>query len=322
MLRLDYSRTTLILGLGLSFFWFSIFRFLYSRRLKAKLFYLSNVCVEQFEQYESLDLKPISHDTQIKEVGHGVLVNLHKPLTREEEHFLADCSLSNIPIYHSHLLREKLDKKVSTTHLTQNTIEVLSPNIGYLKIRSIVEKLLIIGLAPIILPLLLITATIVKINLPSESILYRQERVGRNASRFIIYKFRTMESKEGDEAKFATSEHQRISWVGRWLRQSRLDELPQLLNVLKDEMSLIGPRPEQLFFVEQYQQEIPFYNYRHIVKPGITGWAQIEQGYTDSIQSTKDKLSYDLYYIKHLSLELDVYIAIKTLKIILLRKGE
>ncbi|MFM2588602.1 sugar transferase [Vibrio sp. TBV020] len=289
--------------------------------MKAKLFYLSNVRAEQFGQYHNLELTQINDRTQIKDIIHGVLVNLHRPLTGEEERFLADCSLSNIPVYHSHLLKERLDKQVSTTHLTQNTIEVLSPNIRYLKFRSIVEKLLIISLAPIILPVLLITALLVKLNLPSESILFRQERVGRNATRFNIYKFRTMESKEDSKANFATSEHNRISRLGRWLRQSRLDELPQLLNVLKDEMSIIGPRPEQSFFVEQYQREIPFYNYRHIVKPGITGWAQIEQGYTDSLQSTKHKLSYDLYYIKHLSLELDIYIAIKTLKIILQRKG-
>lgn len=321
MLRVDYSRTALTLGLILSSIWFSAYYFWSCQRMKAKLLYLSNVNTKRFEQFKNLELKPMSNNTQIKEVDHGVLVNLHKPLSRNEEGFLADCSLSNIPIYHSHLLKERLDKQISTAHLTQNTIEALSPNINYLKFRSIIEKVLIISLTPLILPLLLVTAVLVKINLPSEPVLFRQERVGRNATQFSIYKFRTMKSKEDNEASFATSEHQRISRLGRWLRQLRFDELPQLLNVLKDEMSIIGPRPEQLFFVEQYQQEIPFYNYRHIVKPGITGWAQIEQGYTDSLQSTKHKLSYDLYYIKHLSLELDLYIAIKTLKIIFQRKG-
>ncbi|WP_305843502.1 sugar transferase [Photobacterium leiognathi] len=148
--------------------------------------------------------------------------------------------------------------------------------------------------------------------------MFIQERVGQGGKVFRIYKFRSMTVKEaGAEDKFATQEQARVTKVGKIIRKVRIDELPQFFNVLKGDMSLIGPRPEQDSFVKQFEQEIPFYGYRHMVKPGITGWAQVVQGYADDTESTTEKLAFDLYYIKNLSFWLDVNIVFKTIRTML-----
>ncbi len=141
-----------------------------------------------------------------------------------------------------------------------------------------------------------------------------QQRIGQNGKPFTLFKFRSMTIKKADAPSlFATEEQARITKFGRFIRKFRIDELPQLFNVLLGDMSLIGPRPEQPSFVSQFDEEIPFYAYRHKVKPGITGWAQVVQGYADDTDSTREKLSYDLFYIKHLSLSLDINIVLRTL---------
>ncbi len=132
-----------------------------------------------------------------------------------------------------------------------------------------------------------------------------------------MYKFRSMRFDRAAPEQFAGENDPRVTRVGRVIRKLRIDELPQFLNVLKNEMSLVGPRPEQPSFVEEYDKKIPFYSYRHVVKPGISGWAQVRQGYTASADETRVKIEHDFYYIKHCSLALDFVIVILTFKIML-----
>lgn len=147
---------------------------------------------------------------------------------------------------------------------------------------------------------------------------YKQERVGKNRKSFQIYKFRTMvKNAEVDGAQFATKNDSRITAFGKFLRKSRLDEFPQFYNILKGEMSIIGPRPERPVFVKQLSEKIPFYETRHVVKPGLTGWAQVKTKYGESELDSLRKLQYDLYYIKHRSLFLDLRIIVKTLSTII-----
>jgi len=152
---------------------------------------------------------------------------------------------------------------------------------------------------------------------------YRQQRVGKNGIPFIIYKFRTMVvNAEKDGAQWATKNDFRITKFGKFLRKSRLDEIPQFFNVLKGSMSIIGPRPERPEFVGKLSKEMPFYETRHIVKPGLTGWAQVSYEYGSSEEDSLRKLQYDLYYIKHRSFFLDTRIVIKTLSTILFYRGQ
>ena len=153
-------------------------------------------------------------------------------------------------------------------------------------------------------------------------IFYRQERAGKAEKIFWLLKFRSMKvDAEGDGPKWAEINDPRITRMGRIIRRLRLDEVPQILNVLKGEMSFVGPRPERPFFVEQLKGEIPFYSQRHAVKPGITGWAQIWYHYGASKEDALEKLKYDLYYIKNMSFLLDLTIFFETAKIVLLGKG-
>lgn len=151
---------------------------------------------------------------------------------------------------------------------------------------------------------------------------YFQERVGKNGKTFFIIKFRTMiKNAESDGAKWSTEGDKRVTSFGRFLRKTRLDEIPQFINILKGDMSIIGPRPERPVFVKELSREIPFYEIRHIIKPGLTGWAQVKSNYAASKEDALEKLQYDLYYIKKRSVFLDFNILIKTLSTILFYRG-
>ena len=171
-------------------------------------------------------------------------------------------------------------------------------------------------------PILLVTAALVKWTSPGP-VFYRQQRVGAFGKLFDVIKFRSMrEDAEGDgQPKWAQAADPRVTWVGRIIRMSRIDEIPQIINVLRGDMSFVGPRPERPFFVRELANEIPFYNERHVVKPGITGWAQLNYPYGASIDDARQKLEYDLYYVKNYSPFLDLLILIQTVRVILWRDG-
>ena len=171
-------------------------------------------------------------------------------------------------------------------------------------------------------PLTLLTALAVYLD-SDGPVLYCQERVGEQGRTFTVFKFRSMrvDAEREGTPMWAKAKDDRVTRVGRFIRKTRLDELPQLWNVLRGDMSFVGPRPERAFFVEQLAKEIPFYQQRHAVKPGVTGWAQIKYEYGSSIEDAMEKLRYDLYYIKHLSIALDLSIVFDTVKVVMFGKG-
>ncbi|HYG08412.1 MAG TPA: TIGR03013 family XrtA/PEP-CTERM system glycosyltransferase, partial [Pyrinomonadaceae bacterium] len=171
------------------------------------------------------------------------------------------------------------------------------------------------------LPIALLTALLIKLESPGPA-LYRQERVGKNGRPFTIMKFRSMRSDaERDGPVWARDGDARVTRVGRVIRKIRVDEIPQFWNILKGEMNFVGPRPERPHFVAQLAEEIPFYEQRHLIPPGLTGWAQIKYPYGSSIEDARQKLQYDLYYIKNQSLVLDAVILFETVKTILFGRG-
>ena len=172
-------------------------------------------------------------------------------------------------------------------------------------------------------PLLVLVAGLIWL-VDGRPVFFRQARVGREGELFTAYKFRTMHAVSGNAEPadiYTRTGDPRITRVGRWLRKLRLDELPQLWNVLRGDMSLIGPRAEWIKCAERYEQKIPFYHFRHLVKPGITGWAQVNYPYGESDDDAIEKLKYDLYYIRHYSLKLDAMIVLKTVHTVLFGKG-
>jgi len=203
---------------------------------------------------------------------------------------------------------------------------IYSGELGLRQHRSMYQDALNISIAAIgivvSLPLMLLTALAVRVSSPGP-VLYRQVRVGLDGVPFTLYKFRSMrvDAEVGTGAVWATKDDPRVTRVGRIIRKIRFDELPQLFNVLKGEMSMVGPRPERPEFVSTFSEKIPYYRQRHSVRPGITGWAQINYKYGDSIEDTVRKLEYDLYYIKNRALSLDSYIIFHTIKAMLLSRG-
>ncbi len=171
------------------------------------------------------------------------------------------------------------------------------------------------------MPLVLLTAILIKLE-SRGPIFYRQERVGTNGKPFVLLKFRSMRvDAEQDGPVWASKNDDRTTRVGRIIRKIRIDEIPQFWNILRGEMSFVGPRPERPHFVAQLAKEIPYYEQRHLIPPGLTGWAQIKYPYGASIEDARQKLQYDLFYVKNQSLVLDAIVLFETVKIILFGRG-
>ena len=315
LFRIEYSREILIYAFSIHLFWMYFSAVYRKENAKLNLSAINNFDVNNLDsRHARIHLSLLREPLSMSEIKDGLVVDLHNKLTPEQEKFVDDCSINNIPVFHSESIREMIEGKVKTSHLSENAIGSLVPNPVYHNVKRAWESALIILSFPITLPIMAITALLIKLENPGPA-MFIQERVGQGGKTFRIYKFRSMTVKKaGAEDKFATEEQARVTKVGKFIRKVRIDELPQFFNVLKGEMSLIGPRPEQESFVKQFEKEIPFYGYRHMVKPGITGWAQTVQGYADDTDSTREKLAHDLYYIKHLSFWLDMNIVLKTLK--------
>lgn len=182
---------------------------------------------------------------------------------------------------------------------------------------------IVLGLALLVftLPLMLLTAALIRLDSPGPA-LYRQVRVGLHGRPFTMLKLRSMRTDaEARGPVWAAQRDPRVTRIGSFIRLTRIDELPQLINVLRGEMSFIGPRPERPHFVEQLERALPFYRDRALVKPGLTGWAQVNHPYGASVEDARAKLSYDLYYVEHRSLLLDLLILVATVRVVLFQRG-
>ena len=187
--------------------------------------------------------------------------------------------------------------------------------------RNVVHRLVAVIGGVMSLPIALVTAILIKVD-SAGPVFYRQQRVGKNGASFTVLKFRSMRTDaEKAGPVWATEQDDRATRVGRIIRKLRIDEIPQFWNIIRGEMDFVGPRPERPHFVSQLAQEIPYYQQRHLIAPGLTGWAQIKYPYGASIEDARQKLQYDLYYIKNQSLLLDAIILFETIKIILFGRG-
>ena len=239
-------------------------------------------------------------------------------------HELLQAKLSGVRVEDAATIYERITGKILTEGLKPSWL-IFSDGFRASRLTRFVKRAFDVVLASfgLILASPLMLATAIAIRLDSAGpILYRQERVGENGSVFTLCKFRSMRADaEQGTPIWAKDKDDRVTRVGRFIRVTRLDELPQLWNVLRGDMSFVGPRPERPFFVEQLAAAIPFYVERHTVKPGVTGWAQVKYRYGSSIEDAMEKLRYDLYYVKHQSIVFDLTIVIDTVKVILSGKG-
>ena len=320
-MRAEYARSIVASSYIFANLWAFAGFFLGKRYYTPKIALIPFGTADQLYQITDIDISSLKVPTLQDRRFDALVTDLHYPMPNEWQKFLAECTLSRIPIYHSQQFIEQFTGRVKLDRLSENTYGSLYPSPVYELFKRIMEFLMSIILIPLWLPIILITGIIIKIDSPGP-IFFKQTRVGLGNRDFTVYKLRSMRTdSEKNGAQFASKNDSRITRVGKFIRKTRIDELPQFINIIKGEMSLIGPRPEQRSFVEEFEKDIPFYTYRHIIKPGVTGWAQVTQGYAASEDETRIKLEHDFYYIKNFSFWLDVLILLKTIRIILTKKG-
>jgi len=238
---------------------------------------------------------------------------------------LLDCKVSGIKVYDLNTHFEKTLGQIRIDYLNASWL-IFGDGFNQGAWRTGVKRVFDVFCATLLLllatPIMLVTALLIKLESPGP-VLYRQERTGLNGRGFSIAKFRSMRNDAEKDGKpvWASTNDARVTRVGGVIRKLRIDELPQLINVLVGEMSLVGPRPERPYFVEQLTQEIPFYALRHSVKPGVTGWAQVRYPYGATVEDSQEKLQYDLYYVKNHTLFLDLVVLMETVNVVLTGKG-
>ena len=315
---LPYSRPYLIIGISTSIIT-SYLDFLKSIRQQIRLAYIPVGEAVSLASIPDIDWVKMDKINHLPPEIDGIVADLHaRELSGEWQRFLAQCVLLDIPVLNLHQVEESLTGRIKIHHMYENNFGSLMPSKPYIHFKQFVDSLVSLLMLPLVLPVLALAAIAIKLD-DGGSIFYSQQRVGYRGRLFNIYKLRTM--KENAPTDTTASGDSRITRIGHFLRKTRIDELPQLLNVLKCEMSLIGPRAEYKKFADELEFHLPFYQYRHIVKPGITGWAQVMQGYATGPEETRIKLEHDFYYIKNFSLSLDVLIAFKTVRTIFTGSG-
>ncbi len=328
LLQKPYARSAILLVAMLTTFWFWMVERYFQRQEKLQLICLDELTPQELHQHlgsdsalieQHIELLPWTHANDMPAASDGALVSEEHQLNAEQQKQLATIKLKHIRLYSVAAVAESLTGRKSSLTLS-NPLWQPDGNPAYDTFKRLVDLIIVIGLAPAWIPLGMLVAIAIKLD-SQGSALYSQMRTGLHGRPFRIWKFRTMVEQKDAAAQFAQANDKRITRLGHFLRKRRLDEIPQLANVIMGHMSLIGPRPEQHTFVNEFAISIPSYPYRHLVRPGITGWAQVMQGYAASEEETVVKLSYDLYYVSHYSLALDLLIVVKTIKTILTGHG-
>ncbi|MCP1198394.1 sugar transferase [Notoacmeibacter sp. MSK16QG-6] len=321
LLRLDYGRFAFIGSYGLSISWFIFLQLAASRSAFTRLAVLPDVDLTMhMRRRDRIEWIRLKNPNQNLPNVSGIVADLRADLSDDWLNFITDCTLSGKPVFHIKQVREALTGRVEIEHLSENTFGSLSPDGLYLRLKSLGERFFALLLIAVLAPILIVIGIVIRLDSKGAAI-FRQERAGFRGKPFVMYKFRTMlahpPSSDLREAAMTADRDPRITRVGQFLRRTRIDELPQLFNVLKGEMSIIGPRPEAQILSDWYTAELPFYRYRHIVKPGLTGWAQVSQGHVADADQVLEKLHYDFYYIKNISLWLDLVIIVRTIRTML-----
>ena len=247
-----------------------------------------------------------------------LVADLHHDMPPEWQDYIANATLAGQPILHIQHAKESLTGRVQIRHLSENPVGALLPQPGYMFAKRMIDIALVLITLPLTLPLLLVGWIAVTLERAGGA-LFSKVRVGYRGRPFVMHKLRTMRDSPG--ATVTADADQRITRAGRLLRRYHIDELPQIVNILKGEMSWIGPRPDVTERLAEYRRAIPFFAYRHVVRPGITGWAQVNQGYAESIDEISRKLEYDFFYIRNISFWLDILILVKSLRIVIRGTG-
>jgi lipopolysaccharide/colanic/teichoic acid biosynthesis glycosyltransferase len=318
--RLDYSRLQFLISFLICTFWFYIVYFKLQRQQRLRIAVVPFGDVGVLSEIPNVSWVKLHRLDEAIAGCDAIVADLRADIPAEWERFLADRALEGTLVMHVKQMQESLTGRVAIEHLSENNFGSLIPGIVYGRVKRVWDTIVTVLLLPILVPLLLLIALAVRLD-SNGPVLFRQKRMGYRGQTFTMYKFRSMAvpDEKPDDPRFSAitqDDDDRVTRVGRFLRRYRLDELPQAINILKGEMSWIGPRPEAVPLSLWYEEELPFYRYRHIVRPGISGWAQVRQGHVAQVDDVLWKLHYDFYYIKNFSFWLDLLIIAATFRTI------
>jgi lipopolysaccharide/colanic/teichoic acid biosynthesis glycosyltransferase len=314
LLRLDYSRVQLFGSGLLTVLWMAVIAQLRARYL------VRNYAVMPKSAIAAMPRLPTCRWLDFTEVrGRGlrvdaIVADLASELEEGQIEALADAAIAGVPVLDRRYIVETMTGRTPLGGLTPNEFGALLPSRQYLVVRRGIELAFTVLFLPLILPVLAIVALLVRLDSPGP-VFFLQTRIGRRGRPFRMIKFRTMYDGAGGPS-FTNASDSRITRIGRYLRPCRLDELPQVFNILRGEMSWVGPRPEAASLEKSYVRDIEYFALRSIVRPGVTGWAQVNQGYAHEADAMRAKLEYDLYFLKHCSLWLDMVIVLRTFAVV------
>ncbi len=318
--RLDYGRLHFATSFVGCLMWYFCCHFLATRARQRRLGIVPIGAATSLQDLPFVTWVALQEDAPASAACDGIVADFLADIPDHWERFIAETAITGTPVYHFKQVRESITGRVDIEHLSENNFGSLIPGTTYLKIKQGLDGAAALVLGLLLLPLFVLVALAIKLTSPGP-VLFTQPRMGYKGRAFTIYKFRTMRHDDPghqDRSRAITrNDDHRITPIGRVLRRSRIDELPQILNILRGEMSWIGPRPEAVALSDWYEREIPFYRYRHIVRPGITGWAQVNQGHVAEIEEVHAKLQYDFYFIKYFSPWLDLLIVLRTVRTVL-----
>lgn len=317
--RFPYGRVQFLASFLICITWFYS---VYLARRRSRVVRMGLVPVGQArsaEAVQGIEWVRLKQDGDVSGLN-GIVADLRADIPDHWERFISDCAISGMPVYHVKQVLESVSGCVNIEHLSENPMGTLTPGAVYWKLKRLVDVIAALVAGILLLPFLALVAVLVKIDSPGPAF-FLQRRVGFRGAGFTIVKFRTMTTRhETDDARASAitqNDDARVTRLGRVLRRTRIDELPQILNIVLGHMSWIGPRPEAAPLSHWYETELPFYRYRHIVRPGITGWAQVNQGHVAEVDDVMWKLQFDFYYIKYFSPWLDLLIVFRTIRTML-----
>jgi len=315
--RVYYSRSYLLTSFLLSLLSLLTIGYIEHKHKILRFVLLSDLSGNEAEDLGRLNIEFLRTIKPSENHYDGIVVKDIKHLSPDIARFIVTETLRGTPVYTFAELYAAFLGRVPLEYIDPNLLGTRASSSIYKGVKGIAELLI----ATIFLVPAAVIGLIIAISIKVDSkgpVFFIQERVGQNGKPFKLIKFRTMHNNsELDGPQFAKENDSRVTRVGKFLRKTRLDELPQLINVIRGDMSFVGPRPEQIPFARQFEEKIPYYNLRYSLKPGLTGWAQINRGYTSGLDDTKEKLEYDLFYLRYESPWLDLLILFKTLKIVL-----
>jgi lipopolysaccharide/colanic/teichoic acid biosynthesis glycosyltransferase len=323
--RLGYSRPLLVTSFVIALVWFYLVYFMIQRRQTLAIAVVPFGRVDSLYGIDQVQWAVLC-DPLLPPSADLLTADFDADLPREWLNFLAECALEGVTVLHFKQLRQSLTGQVQTEHLSENADGALAPSANYIALKRLMDTVLALALLPALVVLFVIVAAAIRLD-SRGPVFFRQVRVGYRGRPFTVWKFRTMHaaplatapvgSEDPRQRAITRTDDPRVTALGRWLRRTRIDELPQVINVLRGEMSWIGPRPEALELSRWYEAELPFYRYRHVVRPGISGWAQVSQGHVADLDNVLKKLNFDFFYISRFSLWLDVLIILRTIKTML-----